>query len=459
MRASAGRQCCGAPRSTISLEPAALSAAPRSRRLACRNRRRGWASSCRSIRASSSTNTGASASARRHASASAVLSAIRRSLLNQWMTRMLETLGSGAFFVTRSGSETWRGCASDRQGMHGASFRRKPPGGVVPVAASDLSSGSPASKTGSTARIDAARGVQDGGGDRGGVGVRGRDRDPGAAEHRDLTLAVLRIRRRCRIRTRRPRDPGCRGSHPASRRRSAVRGPGVPRARAPRRAAPPRTCRSARASRSPSVRRAGSIIGCGRPTVYSSAPKSITVCGAFEPGGTGDGAPGVASSPPRAGDPAPGAASGAPGAGDPAPRVASSPRGAGDPAPGAPSPRRRAGAVVSAATSSPAAASTACASVASVPPQKSPRSARRPGASRCASRLATATASYLGAIEHPVARSTASFSVGTRTSPGGGASGPPAPNTTAVHGLPAAASRSKTRRAVRGPGGLETRIR
>ena len=41
----------------------------------------------------------------------------------------------------------WRGCASDRRGMPGASSWREPPGGVVPVAASYLSSGKPASKT------------------------------------------------------------------------------------------------------------------------------------------------------------------------------------------------------------------------------------------------------------------------------------------------------------------------
>ena len=50
---------------------------------------RGWASRCTWSRVSSITNTGASASARRQAAANAVLSAIRRSLLNQWMTRIV----------------------------------------------------------------------------------------------------------------------------------------------------------------------------------------------------------------------------------------------------------------------------------------------------------------------------------------------------------------------------------
>ena len=50
-------------------------------------------------------------------------------------------------------SNSWRGCTSDQQGMHGASCRREPPGH------SYLSTGNPLRKFGSTVRIDAALGV------------------------------------------------------------------------------------------------------------------------------------------------------------------------------------------------------------------------------------------------------------------------------------------------------------
>ena len=52
--------------------------------------------------------------------------------------------------------------ASDRQGMLGASSRRKPPGDAIPVAASDLHSGNHFRKLGSSARIDTAQGFESG---------------------------------------------------------------------------------------------------------------------------------------------------------------------------------------------------------------------------------------------------------------------------------------------------------
>ena len=55
---------------------------------------------------------------------------------------------------------TSEAAASDRQGMHGASSRHEPPGDIVPVAASDLSSGNPLRKLGSSVKIDAAQDVQ-----------------------------------------------------------------------------------------------------------------------------------------------------------------------------------------------------------------------------------------------------------------------------------------------------------
>ena len=61
--------------------------------------------------------------------------------------------------------DTSEAAASDRQGMHGASFWRKPPAHVIPVATSNLHAGNHYRKFGSTVKIDAAHDARpDGGG-------------------------------------------------------------------------------------------------------------------------------------------------------------------------------------------------------------------------------------------------------------------------------------------------------